>query len=142
MFTLKHYYYRPISGNSRFKSSKEGNTFSTAIEQVKILQINTVVPAPRAQPTMKSIQQTPPSQKGKSSVGAKRPSSLPPTEASPSLAKKKRVEGKNHYLAVANTHSLVKASSSTSTINTSSETPAEDIDCDDKSVDDVERNLT
>jgi hypothetical protein len=94
MFSLKHFYYRqPSMGNNKYKSSKEGNTFSTVIEQVKILQINTVVPSPRGEPTMKSVQQTPPSHKGKNAVGGKRPTLIPPADGSPSLPKRKKIEG-------------------------------------------------
>jgi hypothetical protein len=96
MFSLKHFYYgRPTArmGSNKYKSTKEGNTFSTVIAQVKILQTNTVVPSPRSEPTMKSVQQTPPSQKGKFAIGTKRPTPNPPTEASPSPTKKKKGEG-------------------------------------------------
>jgi hypothetical protein len=96
MFSLKHYYYGPPTGNSKFKSSKEGNTFSAAIEQVKILQTNTVAVRPHGEPTMKSVQRTPPSHKGKSSIGDKRPNLSPLQESSPSPAKKKKREGESN----------------------------------------------
>jgi hypothetical protein len=96
MFSLKHYYYRGPSGGNRFKSTKEGNTFTGTIEQVKILQVNAVIPSPRREPTMKTIQQTPPKDKNNASgsVCSKRPSILPPTEASPSKSKRLRFGGR------------------------------------------------
>lgn len=95
MFTLKHYYYGPIAGN--FKQTKVGNTFTATIEQVTILQLNTIVPSPRRQPTMKTIQLTPLSKKGKSPARAKRFSSQSPTESSPSPPKRKKNEGLPFY---------------------------------------------
>ena len=92
MFSLQHYYYAGPTTTSKFKPSKEGNTFTGRIEQVKILQLNTVVPSPLCEPTMKSIQLTP-SGKGKAPMGKKCPNALPLTETSPSQAKKQRLEG-------------------------------------------------
>ena len=94
MFSLRHYYYTGPTTTGRFKpSGKEGNTFTGTIEQIKILQLNTVVPPPLREPTIKNIQQTP--EKGKApDVGSKRPNALPPTESSPTQAKKKKIEGK------------------------------------------------
>jgi len=92
MFSLRHYYYAGPTMTSKFKPSKEGNTFTGMIEQVKILQLNTVVPSPLCEPTMKSIQPTP-SGKGKAPMEKKRPNARPPTETSPSQAKKQRLEG-------------------------------------------------
>ena len=95
MFSLKHYYYGPISGN--FKQTKVGNTFTATIEQVTIVQLNTVIPTPHRELTMKSIQLTPPSKKGKTPAPAKRIASQSPTESSPSPPKKKKNEGTPFY---------------------------------------------
>jgi len=100
MFTLRHYYY-PATKKSNttskgwFNNRTASNTYTATIEQIKILHINPVIRSPIREPTMKSIQHTPPSQKGKGSTDQtrKRITLLPPTDGSPSNLKKKRVEG-------------------------------------------------
>jgi hypothetical protein len=119
MFSLKHYYYGPST--NRFKASKEGNTYSGTIEQVKILWTNTVILLPSNGPTMKPVPQTPPSQKGKNAVGIKHPNLLPPQEGLPSLVKKQRLKGDHECPLIISIPVLLTSgtkASSLSTVNT------------------------
>jgi hypothetical protein len=110
MFSLRHYYYA-VNKNNRADS----NTFTATIEQIRILQSNPTTGTPLREPSMKTLQLTPASQKGK---GTKRTQLESEQEDSPSKPKKTRqLEGMNllhirHLLS-----NLPKASSSASTLD-------------------------
>jgi hypothetical protein len=128
MFSLKHYYYGPAT--NKFKQTKVGNTFTATIEQVTILQINTITPSPLREPAMKTILSTPPNAKGKTPVRSKRASSHPPLECSPSQSKKTRIEGIYHRRPLVGSLTVLDAgaSSSSSTITQNEEESREESD--------------
>jgi hypothetical protein len=119
MFSLKHFYYAGSTGGTKFRKvqGKEGNTYTGTIEQIKILQVNPVIPSPHREPTMKSVKSSPSSNKGKTTLGSKRPNVSPPAETSPSKSKRLRIEGRFSSVTNAACNDLLSESSSSSTID-------------------------